>query len=172
MADSIALRYRGRHVVFEKSTTLVAARARAGMEIAMEADVDTIAVPGGSATRKMIGPFQVIRLRASAAGLEQDLDWLRARASVAAASHVFSIKGQTALMVPSGHIELLFNGSLSGHEQRALINRYRLQTVETRGYGSYLVTVTSGSKNPISTAMALQSEPGVSLAELEFVDMP
>ncbi len=170
MADSIRLRYQNRDVVFEKSVKLVAVRARAGMEAAMHADVDRIAVTIGSGHRQTVGAFEVIELRPSAAGFDQDLDWLRARPSVAAASHVFMIRGQTALMVPSGHVELQFDTSLAGHEQQAILTRYRLQAVEQRGKGSYLVSITSGSKNPLVTAAALQTEPGISIAEPEFVD--
>lgn len=170
MADSIALRYQNRDVVFEKSGKLVAVRARAGMATAMRTDVDSIAVAGGSANHQTIGAFEVIELRHSASGLERNLDWLRARPSVAAASHVFTIKGQSALMVPNGHVELLFDSSLSGHEQQAILTRYRLQAIEQRGNGNYLVSITSGSKNPLATAAALQTEPGISLAEPEFID--
>jgi hypothetical protein len=170
MADSIRLRYQNRDVVFDKSTELVAVRARAGMAAAMQADIDRIAKTNGPSRRRTIGAFEVVELRPSAAGLDQDLDWLRAQPSVAAASHVFMIRGQTALMVPSGHVELQFDVAVAGHEQQAVLTRYRLQAVEQRGKGSYLVSITSGSKNPLATAAALQAEPGISLAEPEFVD--
>lgn len=170
MADTVALCYRNRDVVFEKSTKLIAVRARAGMAAAMQTDVDSIAIGRGSAGRLTIGAFEVVELQPSAAGLEQNLDWLRARPSVAAASHVFEIKGQTALMVPDGHVHLLFDDSVSGHQQRAVLTRFRLQVIEERGRGDYLVRITQGSKNPLATAAALQAEPGVLLAEPEFVD--
>ena len=168
MADTIALRYRNRSVVFEKSATLIAVRARAGMATAMQADVDSIAATNGPAPRRTVGAFEVVELRSTPGGIEQNLDWLRARPSVAAASHVFMIKGSGAQMVPDGHVQLLFEGSLSGHEQQAVLSRYRLQTIEQRGDGHYLVRITSGSKNPLLTAAALQAETGVSLAEPEF----
>lgn len=168
MADIVALRYRNQDVVFEKSATLVAVRARAGMAAAMQADVDNIAVTNGSASRQVIGGFEVVELRSLPDDLEQNLDWLRARPSVAAASHVFMIKGSRTLMIPDGHVVLLFDGSLSGHEQQVLLTRYRLQAIEQRGNGEYLVRITSGSKNPLLTAAALQAEAGVALAEPEF----
>ncbi|MEZ5931492.1 MAG: hypothetical protein R3F54_06000 [Alphaproteobacteria bacterium] len=168
MPATIALRYQNRDVTFEKSDNLIAVRARAGMAAALKADIDGIAVTGGSGRPVTIGAFEVVELRPSAAGLEQDLDWLRARPSVAAASHVFMLRGKTAPMVPNGHIELLFDPSVTGHEQRAMLARYRLQAIEQRGHGSYLVRITSGSKNPLATAAALQAEKGVTLADPEF----
>ncbi len=168
MADSVALRYRNQNVVFEKSTKFIAVRARAGMAAAMQADIDTIAVTGGAASRPVIGAFEVVEFRSPPSDLERDLDWLRARPSVAAASHVFMIKGKRSLMVPDGHVVLLFDGSVSGHEQQAVLARYRLQTIEQRGNGNYLIRITSGSKNPLATAAALQAEAGVTLAEPEF----
>ena len=171
VTDSIALRYRNRNVVFEKSTKLIAVRARAGMAAAMQADVDSIAATNGSAPHQTVGAFEVVELRSLPGGIEQNLDWLRARPSVAAASHVFMIKGNNALMVPDGHVRLLFDGGFSGHEQQAVLSRYRLQTIEQRGNGHYLVRITSGSKNPLLTAAALQAETGVSLAEPEFAGM-
>lgn len=170
MANSVALRYRNKDVVFEKSATLIAVRARAGMAAALNADVDSIAVTGGAASRQVVGAFEVVELRSVSGDLEQHLDWLRARPSVAAASHVFMIKGRNnpALMIPDGHVVLLFDDSLSGHERQTLLTRYRLQTIEHRGDGEYLVRITSGSKNPLATAAALQTEAGVTLAEPEF----
>ena len=170
MADTVALRYQGRDVVFKKCGTLVAVRARAGMTKAMKADVDSLAVAEGSAEHPAVGAFELVELRPSAAGLEQDLDWLRARPSVAAASHVFVIKGQTTLMVPDGYVRLVFEAGVSGHQQQAVLTRYRLQALEERGKGDFLVRITSGSKNPLATAALLQAEPGVKLAEPEFVD--
>jgi hypothetical protein len=49
-----------------------------------------------------------------------------------------------------------------------MLSQYRLQAVETRGAGDFLVSITSGSKNPIATAAALQQEPGVAVAEPEI----
>ena len=170
MADSFVLRYQNQDVVFEKSGILIAVRARAGMADAMQADVDRIAASNATPHQQAIGAFDVVELRSSTAGLEQDLDWLRARPSVAVASHVFVMQGKDALMVPNGHVRLLFGGSLSGHEEQTVLIRYRLQVIEQRGNGEYLVRITSGSKNPLATAAALQAEPGVSLAEPEFVD--
>ena len=169
MADTVALRYRNQDVVFEKSATLIAVRARAGMAAALEADVDSIAVPNGSASRQTIGAFEVVELRTLPGDLEQNLDWLRARPSVAAASHVFVIRGKRqCLMVPDGHVVLLFEDGFPGYQQQALLTRYRLQTIEQRGNGEYLVRITSGSKNPLATAAELQAEAGVALAEPEF----
>lgn len=170
MAGSITLRYQNRDVIFEKSTRLIAARARAGMAAAMQKDINRIALTSGSGDRQTVGAFEVVELRPSPMGLDQDLDWLRARPSVAAASHVFFIKSQTAVMVPSGHVELQFDDGLAGHEQQAILHRYRLQAIEQRGKGGYLVSITSGSKNPLVTAAALQAEPGIFLAEPEFID--
>ena len=169
MADTVTLRYQGRDVVFEKSGTLVAVRARAGMAASMQADVASLAVVKGSARRQTVGAFEVIELRPPAPGLEQDLDWLRARPSVAAASHVFMIKGQAVSMVPDGHVHLVFDDSVSGHQRQTVLTRYRLQVIEERGDGDYLVRITQGSKNPLTTAAALQVEPGVTLAEPEFI---
>ena len=170
MADTVALRYRGRDVVFEKSTKLIAVRARAGMAAAMQAEVDSIAVVNRSTGRRRVGAFEVVELRPSATGHEQDLDRLRARPSVAAASHVFTMRGKTTLMVPDGHVRLLFDSAVSSHERQTVFTRYRLQAIEERGHGHYLVRITSGSKNPLATAAALQAEPGVAQAEPEFVD--
>lgn len=170
MADIVSLRIRNRQVVFEKSPTLIAVRARAGMAQAMQVDVDRLALLDGARESGTVGAFDVVELRPSEAGLEQDLDWLRARPAVAAATHVFRIEGETALIVPNGHLHLLFEAGVPGHTQRAVLTRYRLQAVEQRGDGDYLVRITSGSKNPLATAAALQTEPGVSLAEPEFVD--
>ncbi|MEM9625631.1 MAG: hypothetical protein AAGA21_05305 [Pseudomonadota bacterium] len=169
MADIVALRYRNHDVVFEKSATLIAVRARAGMAAALEADVDSIAVTNGSASRQTIGAFEVVELRTLPDDLERNLDWLRARPSVAAASHVFTIRGKPhSLMIPDGHLVLLFDDGFPGHRQQALLTRYRLQTIEQRGNGEYLVRITSGSKNPLVTAADLQAEAGVALAEPEF----
>ncbi len=168
VADTIALRYRNRKVVFEKSMKLIAVRARAGMAAAMQADIDGIAAIARSAPRQTVGAFELVELRSRRSGLEQSLDALRARPSVAAASHVFMIKGSPLLMVPDGHVRLQFDAGLSGHEQRAVFTRYRLQTIEQRGNGNFLVRITSGSKNPLVTAAALQTEAGVTLAEPEF----
>ena len=168
MADTVALRYRNRNVVFVKSETLIAIRARAGMDDAMQADIDRMVVTDETTTRQAVGAFEVVELRQSKAGFEQDLDWLRGRPSVAAASHVFVIKGKTILMVPDGHVQLLFDGSLSSREEQTVLARYRLQVIEQRGDGDYLVRITSGSKNPLRTAAALQTEPGISLAQPEF----
>lgn len=168
MADIVLLRYRSRDIVFEKSSKLVAVRARAGMAAVMQADVDSVAVANGAKPIQAVGAFDVIELRPSASGLEQDLDWLRARPSVALATHVFRIQGQAGLMVPDGHVHLRFDDSVSDHRQQAMLTHYRLQAIEKRGDGDYLVRITSGSKNPLTTAAALQAEQGVSLAEPEF----
>ncbi|MGI9419194.1 MAG: hypothetical protein ACR2RA_15295 [Geminicoccaceae bacterium] len=170
MADTVALRYQNRDVVFEKSRALIAVRARAGMATAMHADIDSVAEAGVSAPRRTIGAFDVVTLRPSMTGLEQTLDWLRARPSVAAASHVFTIRGEAALKVPDGHLHLRFAPTVPGHEQQAVLTRYRLQAIEERGNGDYLVRITSGSKNPLATSAALQAEPGIALAEPEFVE--
>lgn len=168
VADTIVLRYRNRNVVFEKSEVLVAVRARAGMASTMQADIESIAAPNGLASRRTVGAFEIVELRPSPGGIEQNLDWLRARPSVAAASHVFMVEKSRDLMVPDGHVQLQFYADLSCHEQQAILIRYRLQTIEQRGNGNFLVRITSGSKNPLVTAAALQTEAGVALAEPEF----
>lgn len=168
MADSVALYYRNRQVVFKKSTKFVAVRARAGMAAAMQADVDSIALTKGVGRREVVGAFEVVELGPLPGGIEQTLDWLRARPSVAAASHVFMLNESQTLMVPDGHVQLQFEDSLPDHEQQSVLTRYRLQTIELRGKGAFLVRITSGSKNPLATAAALQTENGVTLAEPEF----
>lgn len=55
-----------------------------------------------------------------------------------------------------------------GYGQQAILSQYRLQAIETRGAGNFLVSITSGSKNPIATTAALQQETGIDLAEPEF----
>lgn len=156
-------------MIFEKSPSLIAVRARAGMAAAMEADIGSIGL-ADRARRRSVGAFEVIELRPSLVGIEQDLDWLRSRPAVAAASHVFSIRGQAALMVPDGHVHVQFERAVPGHEQQVILTRYRLQAIEQRGDGDYLVRITIGSKNPIATAAALQIEPSVKLAEPEFAE--
>lgn len=168
MANTVALRYRNQNVVFEKSIKLIAVRARAGMTAAMQADVDSIALTNGKGRRQAVGAFEVVELGPLPGGIEQNLDWLRARPSVAAASHVFMIDGSQTPMVPDGHVQLQFEDSFPGHEQQSVLTRYRLQTIEQRGNGAFLVRITSGSKNPLATAAALQAEKGVALAEPEF----
>ena len=71
VTDTIALRYRNRNVVFEKSTKLIAVRARAGMAAAMQADVDSIAATNGSAPRQTVGAFEVVELRSLSVDIEQ-----------------------------------------------------------------------------------------------------
>ena len=108
MADAVNLRYKNRDVVFEKNDRLVAVRPRAGMAKALAADLDAITIDKQSPRYEELSKFNVVELRPSTAGIDPALDWLRARPSVAAASHVFMIQGCDALMVPEGHIRLLF----------------------------------------------------------------
>ncbi len=169
MANAITLQFQGRRVDFVKNEKLAAVRARAGMETAMRDEIDVI-IPGERPTQaRMIGAFEIIDLAGSGNDIEQDLDWLRSRPAIAVATHVFQIDSMESLYVPTGNIHLILKSQLAGHRQQALLNQYRLQTIETRGSGDFLVSITAGSKNPITTAAALQQEPMVDLAEPEFV---
>lgn len=167
-ADTVALQYQDKDVEFEKSTSLLALRARAGMADAMQEDIDLVSSGASGAGQRNIGTFDIIELISPAGGIEQVLDWLRARPSVAVATHVFHIKNDPALFVPNGNIHLVFEENVTGHRQQAILTRYRLQAIEARGGGDFLVTITTGSKNPIATAAALQKEAIITLAEPEF----
>jgi hypothetical protein len=168
LAAVITLRYQGKDVVFEKSDRLVAVWARAGMVDAMHDDIERIA-PGNGRTRAALADaFEVVDLGASGDAINRNLDWLRSRAAVAAATHVFRMGAAGIGYVPTGKIHLVFESGVKGHEQQAMLSQYRLQAVETRGAGDFLVSITSGSKNPIATAAALQQEPGVAVAEPEI----
>lgn len=169
MANAITLRFQGNEVDFFKNDELAAVRARAGMEAAMRDEIELIA-PGHRQTKvHMIGAFEIINLASSVNDIEQDLDWLRSRPAVAVATHVFQIETTESPYVPTSNIHLIFKSHLTGHEQQAILNQYRLQATETRGSGDFLVSITAGSRNPIATAAALQKEPNVDLAEPEFV---
>lgn len=169
MADAITLQLQGKDIEFTKSERLGAVRARAGMDTAMRDDIERIAPGFKEAERRMIGAFDIIDLEGSENGIEQDLDWLRSRPAVAVATHVFQILSTGTLYVPNGNIHLILNSRLTGHAQQAILNRYRLQTIENRGSGDFLVSITAGSKNPITTAADLQLQTMVEQAEPEFV---
>ncbi len=168
VAVAITLRYQGTEIDFEKSDRFVAIRARAGMADAMHDDIEVIAPGNGGVQIRKVGAFEVIDLTSSKNDIEQDLDWLRSRPAVAAASHVFHDQSTKRVYVPTGNIHLVFAGGTPAHQHQALLSQYRLQAIETRGSGDFLVSITTGSKNPIATASALQSETGVDLAEPEF----
>ena len=89
MAAAITLQYRGKDIQFEKSDQLVAVRARAGMNKRMHEDLESIAPGTLQMQARLIGSFEVVNLTPSENDIDQDLDWLRSRPSVAAASHVF-----------------------------------------------------------------------------------
>jgi len=168
VADIVLLRYGNREAVFEKSARLIAIRARAGMETAMFADIIAIKAMLPS-QRRAADDFEIVDMKTTDRDLEQDLDWLRARPSVAAASHVFQIEGEKGLVIPNGHLRLLFKPDIDGHRHQVVLAQYRLQRVEIRGKGEYLVRITTGSKNPIMTAAALQAEADIALAEPELI---
>lgn len=172
MADAITLLFRKKSVTFEKSAHLVAARARAGMSEAMQDDIDVMTVGKTGAKRGWHGAFELIELNAPKEAIEQHLDWLRGRPAVAVASHVFHVANSPEPYVPTGKIHVIFETGVLGHEQQTILSQYRLQAVEARGSGDFLVTVTTGSKNPIATAAALQQEAGIAFAEPEFVTSP
>ncbi len=167
MAGTVSLRYRGQMISFEKSLRYLAVRARAGMEAAMQADLAAISARWVKG-RPSAGDFEIVDAGPSGGDLERDLDWLRARPAVAAASHVFQADGISALLVPNGNVHLIFDAKVAGHRHEATLTRYRLQAVEERGNGDYLVRITQGSTNPIATAAALQTEPEVVFAEPEL----
>ncbi len=168
MAAAITLHYQGAEIVLEKSDKLVAVRARAGMAGDMHDDIKAIAPGCDQAQIRKAGAFDLVDLTSSANDIEQDLDWLRSRPAVAAASHVFHARSTKKFFVPTGNIRLIFKSGTPAHQYQALLSQYRLQTIETRGSGDFLVSITTGSKNPIATASALQSEVSVDLAEPEF----
>jgi hypothetical protein len=168
VTDSVLLHYGNRDVTIEKSARFIAIRARAGMETAMLADIAAVTARWRK-KRLTADDFRIIETRSAALDLEQDLDWFRARPSVAAASHVFQIKGEAGLLVPNGHIHLIFDEQVDGHRHQIIFTHYRLQRVEERGRGDYLVRITKGSNNPIITAAALQKETEILHAEPELI---
>ena len=171
MTETVTLRFRGKDVDFTKSERLGAVRARAGMETAMRDDIERRA-PGYKGLKiRMIGTFEIIELEGFENDVDQVLDWLRSRPAVAVATHVFHSNAADVLYVPTGNIHVVFKDYLSGHEQQALLNNYRLQAVETRGDGDFLVTITAGSKNPVATSAALQREAMIDLAEPDFAEV-
>ncbi len=168
MSGTITLQYLGRDIRLEKSDQLVAVRARAGMDGAMFEELEVIA-PGSADNRhRQAGAFEVVDLTRSKNGIEQDLDWLRSRPSVAAASHVFLGVSGSGVYVPTGNIHMIFSDQASPTRQQATFNQFRLQVIEVRGERDFLMSITSGSKNPVATASALEREAGVDQADPEF----
>ncbi len=168
MAGAIKSQYLGKCIDLEKSDLLVAVRARAGMSKDMHDDLEKIAPENLRKGSRVVGAFEVVDLTPSKNNIEKDLDWLRSRPSVAAASHVFHSQSKNKIYVPTGNIHLVFVDQCSARQQQAVFSQFRLQVIEARGSKDFLVSITSGSKNPIVTASALQQESGVGFAEPEF----
>lgn len=168
MAAAITLKYQGKNIDFEKSDQLVAVRARAGMVREMHDDLEAIAPGIHQSKTRLVGAFELVDLTQSENDIEQDLDWLRSRPAVAAASHVFQEASDDGVYVPTGNIHLTFTDQATAFQQQAIFQQFRLQTIEARGSGDFLVSITIGSRNPIATASALQKETFVDLAEPEF----
>ncbi len=138
MASAITLQFQGKDVDFEKSDQWVAVRARAGMIDALHEDIELIAPGSNQSQPHMVGTFEIIDLARSRSGIEQDLDWLRARPAVASATHVFHIGPTKDVLIPTGDLLLTFAPHLRPHRQQVILSQYRLQVIETRGAGDVM----------------------------------
>ena len=124
MAAAITLQYQGKSTHFEKSDQLVAVRARAGMVEEMHEDLESIAPGVLQMQARSVGSFEVVNLTRSENDIDQDLDWLRSRPSVAAASHVFQQHSNDNVYVPTGNIHLTFTDKVSAHQQQGIFHQF------------------------------------------------
>lgn len=118
-----------------------------------------------------LGGFQLISVTEGTH--EQTLDSLRKNALIDSGSHVFNTPQSDVPFVPTGKITLRFKENATESQQNDIIDKYKLQVLDSRTRinndasvtKTYIVGVTKGSPNPLKIAFELQQSELINLAE-------
>ena len=171
--DTVTLK-RGRGAVnLVKSDELIAIRPASHTEVAeVLAAVPGAVVPvfiGAS-----IGGFEIVKVHATKAQMEETLDKLRSHYLVDAGTHVYHTPRNNAPIVPTGKITLRFTPDSTFDQRQRILDDNHLEIVESlvkrKADGSavetFTVRTTPDAPNPLKVAEKLQQDGGVvALAE-------
>lgn len=120
---------------------------------------------GGRLLGQRLGGFELVQIDGNSSGVEDSLNAMRTSATVDAGTHVFYTSDDKVPFVPTGSMYLKFKPETSPDAANALLDRYKLQVVETRGPDVLIARVTPGSPNPVKIAAELQDDEHVKVAE-------
>jgi subtilisin family serine protease len=161
--DRITLQYGGRPLTLTKSDHLVGVKAEPGTDLAHLSALGPAAVP--ASTGPALGGFRLLNVAAAALPMEEALDTLRAKATVAAGTHVFHTSDDGVPFIPTGQLYVSWDPEAPKADVQALFDELALEVVEARGEHAAVAQVTPASPNPIKVAAALQESQWVEAAE-------
>lgn len=145
-------------LALRKSTGLVGLKAKEGSTLGEAEFVRKELLPN-------LGGFQVVSLQKDGATVDQKLDEVRQLDEVETGTHVYYAQGSSKPMVPTGEIFIIFKPEVDEHEQKLVLDEYKLDLVERRAPDQITARVSKDSPNPIKTAQALQQISLVKFAE-------
>lgn len=157
------IRYGDSELELEKSDRYIAVRPTGGMERQFAA-----ALASAQPTRQLqntLGGFVILDVEQSPQSMEETLNALRARPSVAAGTHVYHTSADDVPFVPTGQLFVAFKAGTTPEQCQKLLADQQLQIVEAHSDRELVVQVTPESANPIKAAAALQDSPLVEIAE-------
>ena len=164
MSEKISLNYGGDTLNLKKSRTLVAVKLKPGVDKqVLKTLVPHMAEPKDA--YDTLGGFRLLNIKGSASDANEALNELRARNEVSVGTHVYETSDDGVPFVPTGQLYVEFAREESPDKIQQLFSENKLQILEARGQGAFIVQVTPGSANPVKTAAILQQSPIVKVAE-------
>jgi subtilisin family serine protease/uncharacterized protein YraI len=163
--SNLTFQYGGEEITVHKSLEQVAVKKRVTKKISKAA------ADAENQTGRLGGFDLLTSKRKGEKSIEKKLDKLRTQDDVAVGSHVyhFTEGGDDSPIVPNGKIYVVFAEGSDEEMHDDVFAELKLSIRERRADGSYIVSVTPDSPNPIKCAIALQARKDVKIAEPSFL---
>ncbi|WP_129125910.1 S8 family peptidase [Geomonas oryzae] len=120
---------------------------------------------------KKSGGFDLLKVMGNAELMESTLNEARSDKGVETGTHVYFADGDSHPLIPNGELTIRFTTDASDDEKANIFSKYALEVLEKRDTPreTYIVKVTNTSVNPIKTALNLQNEKCIDVAEPDLI---
>ncbi len=155
----------GVDVDLEKSDRQIAVKPHAGADQALKAEIEALAQRRSVQRHAPLGTYEVLEIDADLETVERERGILRQASSVGQETAVYHTSNDHVPFVPVGTIFVDFVPGSSTETRQSIIDKYRLQLVESEVDGALTVRVSRPSDDAVEISASLQDEEAVSVAE-------
>lgn len=163
--NETTLNYGSDTLKLTKSQKLIGLRPRLGVEDSEIVLSLSTEFPNLQDMQETLGGFRLVNVHRDIEDTENTLDGARQNNLIDVGTHVYHTSDDNVPFIPTGELYIVFDGDAPIEDCQKLLEEHQLELIEARDEREIIVRVTSASKNPIKTAVALQQSSLISIAE-------
>lgn len=152
-------------VELRRSDNQLAVRPHSGADQAMQNELEALANRQPMKRRQQLGNYQIIEINADENAIQEERGALRKMSCIGHESAVYHTSGDNVPFIPEGTIYLEFVADTPTEVRQDVIDKYKLQLVESEPDGALTVRVPKSEEDAIEISSKLILEKSVSLAE-------